>query len=81
MVKDPATGKRVSRVNRSEQQRRANAPQLQIVEEKIWSAAQAIKADKHKAHANTARKPPRLLSGLLRCESCGGGLTTRGADK
>nr|WP_283810626.1 hypothetical protein [Rhodopseudomonas rhenobacensis] len=43
MVKDPTTGKRISRINPKEQHRITEAPQLRIIDDVTWNAAQAIK--------------------------------------
>ena len=43
MVKDPATGKRISRINAKDQHRITEAPQLRIIDDAAWNAAQAIK--------------------------------------
>jgi site-specific DNA recombinase len=78
MVKDPATGKRVSRPNDAALYRHADAPQLRIVDDATWSAAQAVKARRSHIGAAKSRQPKRPLSGLLRCGSCGGGMTSIG---
>jgi hypothetical protein len=41
MVKDPSTGKRLSRPNPAAKHRRAPAPHFRIVDDKTWAAAQA----------------------------------------
>jgi len=43
MVKDPTTGKRISRINAKEQHRITEAPQLRVIDDATWNAAQAIK--------------------------------------
>ena len=43
MVKDPTTGKRISRINSKEQHRITEVPQLRIIDDVTWNAAQAIK--------------------------------------
>jgi site-specific DNA recombinase len=79
MVKDPATGKRLSRPNPATKHRRAPAPHLRIVDDKTWAAAQA------KRRTPSAAKPKfrvaRLLSGLLRCPTCGGGMGSVGLHR
>ncbi len=73
-VKDPNTGKRQARLNSKKEWIRAEVPELRIVPADLWTAAQA-----RRAAAATGpqlfrhnRRPRRLLSGLLRCASCGG---------
>ncbi|MBR0854134.1 recombinase family protein [Bradyrhizobium liaoningense] len=46
MVKDPDTGKRLSRPNPREEWRSIDAPQLRIVEQSVWEQAYALKAEK-----------------------------------
>jgi site-specific DNA recombinase len=80
MIKDPATGKRISRPNPPDQYRLAEAPHLRIVNDDLWQKAQARKQvvsnrDPSKPRQNKRR---RILSGLLRCGSCGGGMSSIG---
>jgi len=82
MIRDPDTGKRLSRPNPPDQWRFKDVPELQIVPTELWEKVQELK----RATANVplhaqARKPKRLLSGLLRCGSCGAGMSIQGADK
>jgi len=81
MIKDPATGKRVSRPNAPSAYRIAEAPALRIVDDVVWAKAQAIKAHRSHAGAAKARAPKRPLSGLLRCGSCGAGMASIGMTK
>lgn len=85
-VKDPATGKRVSRPNPENQWIRTEVPHLKIVDDELWQAARArqqqISALFGPNPANTregrakrlhlANRPVSLLSGLLTCGCCGG---------
>ena len=79
MIKDPATGKRISRPNLSTQHKRSPAPHLRIVDSETWAAVQS------KRRAVTTTKPKhriaRLLSGLLRCPICGGGMGSVGLHR
>ncbi len=75
MVRDPDTGRRVSRANPPEQWQHAEAPELAIIDRATWVAAQAAKAARAlgtQARPHRARKG--ILSGLLRCGVCGGGM-------
>lgn len=81
MVKDPATGKRVSRPNAASAYRTAEVPALRIIDDALWTRARAIKAQRSHAGAPNARAPQRPLSGLLRCGSCGAGMASIGATK
>ena len=80
-IKDPDTGKRVSRLNPESDWIVQQVPELRIVEDELWSRVK----DKQKAvrvarkplqdgNALGARKrPPYLFSGLIKCGVCGGG--------
>jgi site-specific DNA recombinase len=81
MVKDPTTGKRISRINAKEQHRITEAPQLRVIDDATWNAAQAIKLKRSHLGAPQSRAPRRPLSGLLRCGSCGGGMVSIGNHK
>jgi site-specific DNA recombinase len=81
MIKDPTTGKRVSRPNAKESRRVSEVPHLRIVDDATWQAAQSIKQQRARAGAARSRAPRRPLSGLLRCGSCGGGMSSTGATK
>lgn len=81
MVKDPSTGRRISRVNKPEDFEEIAAPHLRIVEEELFQAVQKRKEERGGEHARSQPKTRRLLSGLLKCGSCGGGLSIIGADR
>jgi len=72
-VKDPTTGKRVSRCNPESEWQRQDAPELRIVDEDIWHKAQDIRAARAVPlrSINKNRGPKRLLSGLVYCGCCG----------
>ncbi|WP_439400337.1 recombinase family protein (plasmid) [Bradyrhizobium sp. PMVTL-01] len=84
MVKDPTTGKRLSRPNPKEQYKIVEAPHLRIIDDATFNAAQVIKAERRReatpATAQKARAPKRVFSGLIRCGSCGGGMCSIGSD-
>ncbi len=85
-IKDPSTGKRVSRPNSCEDHIATDVPELRIVEDGLWRAVKARQADIAKlfeattmglreARAkkmNGARRPAFLLSGLVTCGCCQG---------
>lgn len=85
-VKDPSTGKRVSRINPAEKWIRSEVPHLRIVDDALWNAVRARQKDiavRFEATAEGVRKakarrlhekkrPASLLSGLLTCGCCGG---------
>ncbi|MBK9584837.1 MAG: recombinase family protein [Alphaproteobacteria bacterium] len=74
-IKDPATGRRVTRLNDESALIRQDLPELRIVPQDLWAAAKARqKALDAKAPGLWARNRPRyLLSGLVKCGVCGGG--------
>jgi DNA invertase Pin-like site-specific DNA recombinase len=92
-VKNPATGKRVSRVNPEPEWIRTEVPELRIVDEDLWQAARQRQTEIAKQfenvtkgvrayrvkHVNELRRPSFLFSGLLKCGCCGGsyGIITR----
>ncbi|RIK92948.1 MAG: recombinase family protein [Proteobacteria bacterium] len=77
MIKDPDTGKRVSRANPESEWQRADAPHLAIIDADLWAAAQRRLAGRKTMPRREARRPRRLLSGLLRCGCCGGGMSIK----
>lgn len=80
MIRDPETGKRVSRPNGEEAQQRAEAPHLRIVADDVAAPALARK-EANSTQPQRGRRSPRLLSGLLRCGACGGGMAAVGSDR
>ncbi len=81
MVKDPDTGRRVSRPNQKTEWQTAEVPELAIVSREMFQAAQQRKEARGRAHPNYQRRPKHILSGLLRCGACGCGMSTNGKDK
>ena len=74
-IKDPATGKRVTRLNDESAWVRQGVPELRIIPQDLWEAAKARQKDLDaRPNGLWHRNRPRyLLSGLLRCGVCGGG--------
>ncbi|ABS14279.1 Resolvase domain protein [Brucella anthropi ATCC 49188] len=79
MVRDPETGKRVSRNNPESEWQRKNVPELRIVDEET-AAMVAARVEERTFETTIERSPkrPRMLSGLLKCGKCGGGMTLDG---
>jgi len=82
-LKDPTTGKRVSRINPQSERITTEVPELRIVDDALWQAVKArqraILASQANAvsalkanRLNPARRPVSLLSGLMTCAVCGG---------
>ncbi len=86
-IKDPATGKRISRMNPPEQWVTEDVPHLRIIEQELWIRVQTRLADmREAAGANDPDRPKfwenrraqHILSGKVFCASCGGAMTSVG---
>jgi hypothetical protein len=87
-VKDPDTGKRVSRSNPQSHWVTTDVPQLRIVDDELWNQVKARQADMGRATSNgdpkqfnRARRPKYLFSGLTKCAECGGGYVMYWRDR
>ena len=94
-VKNPETGRRVSRVNPKEERIITEVPELRIVDDERWQAVKVRQEEltqryatviegTRKARANRlngTHRPRHLLSGLLECGACGGPYAMRGQDR
>lgn len=81
MVKDPETGKRISRPNPSEQWQVVEAPHLRIVSDELWNAVQARKKLYGGTRLHKRRRPKHMFSGLVRCGCCGAAYTIKSQDQ
>ena len=79
-VKDPTTGKRVSRTNDASSYEYSDAPHLRIVDDAVYEVARATKEAVGDPRARHTPRSKRMLPGLLKCAGCGGALTTTSAD-
>ena len=77
-VKNPDTGKRVSRLNPTSEWMSREVPELRIVPDDLWTAAKS--RQKQTRHAmktagaiGVAKRPQYLFSGLTKCGVCGAG--------
>ncbi len=93
-IKDPSTGKRVSRPNPETAWIRTEVPHLRIVNDELWNAVRkrqeqiaeifgpnpANTREGRAKRLHLANRPVSLLSGLLTCGRCGGryGIITPG---
>jgi site-specific DNA recombinase len=75
MVRDPNTGRRLSRPNPTCEHQRAEALHLRIIEPADFRAARVRKATRAQASPQDRVRPKRLLSGLLRCGCCSAGMS------
>ncbi len=75
-IKNPETGKRVSRLNPKDEWIIKEVPELQIIEPKLWDGIKGRqKGLSDKPNFQDRTRPKLLLSGLLKCGCCGGGYT------
>jgi hypothetical protein len=74
-VKDPDTGKRVSRLNPEHEWVTSEVPHLRIIDDATWEQVQAIKARYTSQTGNRRQTKKRLLTGLVKCGCCGGSMT------
>ncbi|MBX9455884.1 MAG: recombinase family protein [Rhizobium sp.] len=81
MIKDPSTGRRVSRENDPSEYEVSDATHLRIVPEELFQAARDRKGSVGGVNRKPSLRSKRLLTGILRCASCGGALTTTSADR
>jgi site-specific DNA recombinase len=81
-VKNPDTGKRITRVNATGELHLANVPELRIVEEADWQRVQELMAGKSSSTAEPKkRKSPHLFTGLMKCGCCGRSYVSGGGSK
>ncbi len=81
MIKDPDTGKRLSRPNAKNDRQTTDVPDLRVISQKLFDAAQCRKQARGNTDPNQQRRPRHMLSGPLRCGACGAGMSTNGRDK
>ena len=94
-VKNPETGKRVSRINPKEEWITTEVPELRIIDDELWQAVKVRQEELTAKYAtvieatrtaranrlNGTHRPRHLLSGLLECGVCGGPYSMRGQDR
>jgi site-specific DNA recombinase len=93
-LKNPQTGKRVSRSNPQSEWIVTEVPDLQIVDNELWQAVKArqgniavqyagfIEATRSSRNKlNRTHRPKSLLSGLVYCGCCGGAYSLRGQGR
>lgn len=88
-IKDPATGRRVARLNPAGSATVIEVPQLRIVDDELWAAVKARQGEVSRpltdphltTPLNDTHRPRFLLSGLLTCGICGGGYTVTAKDR
>lgn len=84
-LRDPETGKRVTRPHDKEDWLRVEVPKLRIVSEELWHRVKARQAKSSKPRSKGQRggatRHAYLFSGLLRCAECGAHYTSRGGGR
>ena len=56
-LKDPATGKRIARENPQSEWHRQSAPEMRIIEPRIWELVQRRRAERGGPHLYQRRRP------------------------
>ncbi len=86
-MKDPDTGRRVSRPNPESEWVVHEVPDLRIVDQSIWDDVKARQASlafditgDSGNPMNDRRRPKHLLGGLIKCGCCGGGYSLISKD-
>lgn len=84
-VKDPQTGKRQARPNPPEAWVTEKVPHLRIIAADLWEEVRMRQGGRTLqttgSQAWEQRKPEYLLSGKVKCGTCGGGFSTVGKDR
>lgn len=78
-IKNPDTGKRISRENPRDQWMASDAPHLRIIEQEVWDRVQARRQERGGPHRYERGRPTHLLSGLLKCGCCGSSYVAAGS--
>ncbi|BCH21482.1 resolvase [Mesorhizobium sp. L-8-3] len=87
-LKDPDTGKRVSRLNPEGEWVTQDVPELRIVDQEVWEAVKARQkalayqppAEPGENTLNDRRRPKHMFTGLVKCGCCGSGYTMISKD-
>jgi site-specific DNA recombinase len=82
-IKDPRTGRRVTRFNAKAEWIFQDVPELRIVPQQLWDSVkerqrrrqQDVRGDNKQLRLNATHRPHYLFSGLLKCGICGGAYT------
>lgn len=77
MVRDPETGKRVSRTNPEAEWQIEPAERLRIVPAATFEAVRRLRLSRMNLRGEKRKNPARPLSGLLTCDCCGGSIVIR----
>jgi site-specific DNA recombinase len=94
-VKDPSTGRRVSRLNPESEWIITEVPDLRIIDDMVWQSVKARQSEIIGKYANVIEavrkaqsnrlngmhRPKALFSGLIWCGICSGPYSLRGQDR
>src|SRR5262249_20903622 len=85
-VKNPDTGKRVSRLNPPSEWITKTVPELRIISDELWDAAKKRQKATSRAvveggNIGRARRPQYVFSGLTKCGTCGSGFIMASANR
>jgi hypothetical protein len=82
-VKNPQTGKRISRLNPQSEWIIGDVPDLRLIDQDLWDQVKARQGALHGTRSGGSspgywdrRRPRYLFTGLMRCGVCGGGVVT-----
>ena len=83
-VKDPSTGKRISRLNPESEWVTTEVPHLRIIDDALWEAVRDRQGRLRVKETNIPiwdrRRPRTLFSGLMECGCCGSGFSKVSKD-
>ncbi len=87
-IKDPDTGRRVSRPNAPSEWVTTAVPELRIIDDELWNQVKARQVEMRRVASNgdpkrfnRGRRPKYLFSGLTKCAECGGGYVMYWRDR
>ncbi|MDE4100292.1 recombinase family protein [Phaeobacter gallaeciensis] len=76
-VKDPDTGKRISKLNPEEEWVVQDVPELRIIDQDLWEKVKSRQAGlTRKPELWQTNRPRNLFAYLIKCGTCGGGCST-----
>ncbi|RVI14551.1 recombinase family protein [Sinorhizobium meliloti] len=88
-LKDPDTGKRVSRLNPESEWAIQDVPELRIIDQSLWDLVKQRQTQLalepgtkpgDNSTLNDRRRPKHLFTGLIKCGCCGGGYSMISKD-
>ena len=80
-IVDPTTGRKRMRARPRSEWIITDVPELRILEDDEWQRTKERQEAYSRVYRSKAKRPTRLLSGLLRCGACGGPYTIVSKDR